>query len=116
MSDVGATPYFSGLRTVDINPSSLTDRHIAENGWSADYFYEVNPDVVILTAFSLTQPDFHKAHESLYAEPRFQSAYERLGVTRNDWHEDRSYWVFLRRGATLTPEQLATFPPGIQKK
>ena len=115
MSDVGATPYYSGLRTIDINPDSLTDRTIAENGWSADYFFATNPDVVAITAFSLTHPDFYGAHEALYALPRFQSTYQRIGVVRNDWYQDRSYWVFVRRDISLTPEQLATFPRGIYK-
>jgi hypothetical protein len=115
MSDVGATPYYSGLRTVDINPQSLTDRHIAENGWSADYFFDVDPDVVVITAFSLTRPDFYSAHEELYALPRFQVAYDRVGVVRNDWYQDRSYWVFVRRGAAPGAEQIAAFPAGVQK-
>lgn len=115
MSDVGATPYFSRLETVDINPYSLTDRHIAENGLTADYFFQVDPDVVILTAFSQTEPDFYGAHEELYALPRFRSTYERVGVTRNDWYQDRSYWVFLKKGVELTPEQLASFPQGIRR-
>lgn len=115
MSDVGATPYYSGLRTIDINPESLTDRTIAENGWSADYFFAVDPDVVALTAFSLTRPDFYSVHEELYAMPRFQAAYERIGVVRNDWYQDRAYWVFARRGLAPAAEQMATFPTGIHK-
>lgn len=115
MSDVGATPYYSGLRTIDINPESLTDRTIAESGWSADYFFAVDPDVVVLAAFSLTKPDFYSVFEELYAEPRFQSAYERVGVVRNDWYQDRSYWVFMRRGMAPSAEQMAMFPTGIHK-
>jgi hypothetical protein len=115
MSDVGATPYYSGLRTIDVNPESLTDRHIAENGWSTDYFFTVDPDVVVLTAFSLTEPDFYGPHEALYALPRFQSAYERIGIVRNDWYQDRSYWVFVRAGHSPGPEQMATFPVGLHK-
>ena len=115
MSDVGATPYYSGLQTIDINPDSLTDRTIAENGWSDDYFFATDPDVVAITAFSLTQPDFYAVHEALYAMPRFQSTYRQVGTVRNDWYQDRSYWVFVRRSISLTPEQLATFPKGIHK-
>ncbi len=116
MSDVGATPYFSGLRTIDINPESLTDRHIAENGWSPEYFFAVDPDVVVFTAFSLTEPDFYGQHEALYALPEFQARYERIGIVRNDWYQDRSYWVFVRRGAMPSAEQMAAFPPGISKR
>lgn len=115
MSDVGATPYFSGLSTVDINPESLTDRHIATEGWSPDYFFAVDPDVVVLTAFSLVEPDFYGQHEALYATPQFQASYERVGIVRNDWYQDRSYWVFLRRGQLPPAGQMAAFPPGISK-
>jgi hypothetical protein len=116
ISDVGATPYFSGLETVDINPESLTDRHIAENGWSSDYFFDVDPDVVVFTAFSLDKPDFYGVHEELYANPRFQETYERVGVVRNDWYQDRSYWVFLRRGLPVSAAQLSTLPVGLSKQ
>lgn len=115
MSDVGATPYYAGLRTIDINPQSLTDRHIAENGWSADYFFAADPDVVAITAFSLTEPDFYSVHEELVALPRFAETYERIGLVRNDWYQDRSYWVFVRRGMLPDAQQMATFPPGIEK-
>jgi len=116
MSDVGATPYYSQLPTVDINPESLTDRHIAENGWSSDYFFAVDPDVVVLTAFSLTEPDFYPQHEALYAEPRFQDTYQLIGITRNDWYMDRSYWAFVRQGTPLSEAQLVSFPKGISKQ
>lgn len=116
ISDVGATPFYSGLETVDINPESLTDRHIAENGWSSDYFYQVDPDVVVITAFSLDEPDFYSVHEALYAEPRFQETYERIGVVRNDWYQDRAYWVFVRRDLPLSAEQRAALPEGLRKQ
>jgi hypothetical protein len=116
MSDVGATPYYSQLPTIDINPLSLTDRHIAEQGWSNDYFFNVDPDVVVLTAFSMSNPDFYPQHELLYAEPRFQAAYRLVGISRNDWYQDRSYWVFMRSGFALSEAELASFPKGIRKQ
>lgn len=115
MSDVGATPYYSGLHTVDINPASLTDRTIATDGWSADYFFAVDPDVVVLTAFSLTEPEFYDDHRALYDLPRFQSTYAPIGVVRNDWYQDRSYWVFVRRDRVPDAWQMASFPAGINK-
>lgn len=116
ISDVGATPYYSGLETFDMNPASLTDRYLAEHGWSNEYFYEVDPDVVVFTAFSLAKPDFYGVHEVLFAEPRFQDAYTRVGVVRNDWYQDRSYWVFVRRDMALSAADLAAFPPGLTKQ
>ncbi len=115
MSDVGATPYYAGLQTIDINPQSLTDRHIAANGWSADYFFAADPDVVAITAFSLSEPDFYSVHEELVALPRFAETYERIGIVRNDWYQDRSYWVYARRDMLPDAQQMATFPPGIEK-
>lgn len=116
ISDAGATPYYSELETIDINPDSLTDREIAENGWSRDYFYSTDPDIVVFTAFSLDKPDFYSVHEELYADPRFQETYERVGVVLNDWYQDRSYWVFLRQGFPLAAEQRAAFPIGLVKQ
>lgn len=116
IADVGATPFYSGLETIDINPESLTDREIAENGWSSAYFYSTDPDVVVLTAFSLDKPDFYGVHEELYAQPRFQETYERVGVVRNDWYQDRSYWVFVRRSLPLSAEQRAALPVGLVKE
>ena len=40
---------------------------------------------------------------------------ERIGVVRNDWYQDRSYWVFVRKGLIPTSEQMASFPRGIYK-
>ena len=94
----------------------MTDRHIAENGWSSDYFFAVDPDVVAITAFSLDKPDFYGVHEELYAMPRFQETYEQVGVVRNDWYQDRSYWVFLRRGLPVSAQQMANFPQGLTKQ
>lgn len=116
MSDVGAAPYYSGLHTFDMNPESLTDRTIAVEGWSAERFFEVNPDVVLMTAFSLTEPDFYGAHEELYALTQFQDTYQQIGVTRNDWYQDRSYWVFVRKDLPLTAQLLDTLPQGIRKQ
>jgi hypothetical protein len=116
ISDVGAAPYFARRPALDINPESLTDRTIAENGWSSEYFYAVDPDVVVLTAFSLTEPDFYPQHEALYAEPQFQARYRLLGITRNDWYWDRAYWTFVRREMAFSAGELATFPQGMRKE
>ncbi|UCH83493.1 MAG: hypothetical protein JSW50_13700, partial [Candidatus Latescibacterota bacterium] len=48
MSDVGAVPYYSRLKTVDIHVESLTDLYIAKNGFSGEYVVRQRPDVVIL--------------------------------------------------------------------
>ena len=41
---LGAIPYYSGLKTIDINPHSLTDLYIAKNGYSDAYLrFEKSP-------------------------------------------------------------------------
>jgi hypothetical protein len=112
-SDVGAIPYYSGLRTVDINPRSLTDVHIAKHGWSDAYFFERNPDVVVLVSFSTTRPAFYGEHRTLYEGADFRERYTLAGVTRYDWYRDRSYWVFLGPRLHLTEAQIASLPEGI---
>jgi hypothetical protein len=113
VSDVGAIPYHSGLRTVDINPRSLTDVHIAKNGWSDAYFFERDPDVVVLVSFSTVRPAFYPAHRALHERSDFRERYRLAGVTRYDWYRDRSYWVFLGPRLHLTEAQIASLPEGI---
>lgn len=113
MSDVGATPYFSELRTLDINPRSLTDSHIARFGWSNEYFFQMKPDVVLLVSFSLTKPVFYSEHRQLFNEPRFSEEYLLIGTTRYDWYQDRSYWVFVNKSINLSKEQIEGLPKGI---
>jgi hypothetical protein len=116
MSDVGATPYYSELRTIDINPRSLTDRQIAHAGWSDRYFFQCAPDVVVLVSFSATQPVFYRVHQRLFDSPRFQREYRLIGVTRYDEVQDRAYWVFAADSIRLRAEQLASFPAGIGRR
>jgi hypothetical protein len=114
MSDVGATPYYSGLPTIDINPRSLTDRHIAHHGWSDRYFYERDPDLVVLVSFSARRPVFYRVHQRLFDGARFQRSYHLIGVTRYDPSEQRSYWVFASDSIRLSREQMASFPTGLE--
>jgi hypothetical protein len=113
VSDVGAIPYRSHLRTIDIHPRSLTDAHIATHGWSDAYFFERDPDVVVLVSFSLTEPAFYGEHLALYRRPEFRARYTRAGVTRYDWHMDRCYWVFTGTRVRLTESQIASLPEGV---
>jgi hypothetical protein len=112
MSDVGATPYYSRLATIDINPRSLTDLEIAHHGWSDRYFFRRQPDLVVLVSFSAREPVFYRVHQRLYDGRRFQRQYRLIGVARYD-DTDRSYWVFAGDWIRFTPEQLATFPAGL---
>ena len=114
MSDVGAVPYYTGFRTVDIHPESLTDLYIAKNGWSIDYFYKVRPEIVVIPSRSLFLTKFYPEHYGMVEDARFQDMYRFLGASRYDWYNDRCYWIFVpRRLKPFTREQMRSFPHGI---
>lgn len=114
MSDVGAVPYYSGFTTVDIHPESLTDLHIAKHGFSNQYFYEQQPNVVVIPSRSIFLTKFYPDHYGLTSDSAFQQLYRFVGVVRYQWHYDRCYWVYV---ALNTPPfsnaQMDAFPPGV---
>lgn len=112
-SDVGIVPYFSGLRTMDIHPKSLTDLHIARNGFSADYFLSRKPSVVMLTSYGLPDARIRREHSDLVKDSRFTSAYRLVGVLRYSWFDDASYRAYVRRDLPVSDEHLARFPSGL---
>jgi hypothetical protein len=112
-SDVGAIPYFSGLETIDINPRSLTDIYIAKNGFSVDYVAKRDPDVIIVPSRSFAVAKFYPEHFEMASDIRFDKT-RLIGVSRSDWYEDRSYWVYVKKSfPELTDEQVTTFPHGL---
>jgi hypothetical protein len=114
MSDVGAVPYYSKRYTIDINPRSLADPHAARNGWSEDYFYSKDPDIVVLVSRGLYSPKMYAEHTVLMKGARFMRSYRFIGATRQSWHEDRSYWVYFRNDSPpLDDEALDRFPVGV---
>jgi arabinofuranosyltransferase len=113
VSDVGAIPYYSGLRTLDIHPQSLTDPYIAKNGFSIDYVADRDPDVIILPSRSFVVAKFYNEHFEMAKDIRFD-AWRLVGVSRADWYEDRSFWVYVRKDfPQLTDEQASSFPYGV---
>ena len=114
MSDVGAVPYLTGFKTIDIHPESLTDLHIAKNGWSKEYFYRRRPHIVILPSRSLFLTKFYPEHFATVEDGRFQRLYRFYGASRYDWYNDRCYWIFLANGfPTVSDELMEKFPHGI---
>ena len=114
ISDVGAIPYYSGLKTIDIHPESLTDLYIAKNGFNKEYFYRRRPDIVIFPSKSQFATRFSPEHFEVAEDDRFQRIYRHLGSVRYDWYEDRSYWVFIPRGwPKLSDEVMERFPHGV---
>ncbi|UCH84542.1 MAG: hypothetical protein JSW50_02280 [Candidatus Latescibacterota bacterium] len=113
VSDVGAIPYYSGLTTLDFHPESLTDLHIAKNGFTVDYIRERDPDAVIFTSQSLFAAKFYPEHYEMTKDRRFDK-FRFVGVSRYDWDNDRCYWVYIKSELPeLTDEQLERFPYGM---
>jgi hypothetical protein len=113
MSDVGATPYYSGFRTIDIHRESLTDLHIAKDGFSDEYILSRNPDVFVLVARGVYSSKMDPFHYDLKGSPRFKERYRFLGTVRFQWYKDRCYWVYVPIGRKFTNAELAAFPGGI---
>ena len=111
VSDVGAIPYYSRLRTVDTNPHSLADLKIAHRGFTLDDFFARHADIVIFVSFSISQPVFYPEHQPVLLDPRFQQ-YRLIGVTQYS-RIGRCYWVYARDSLSLPKEKLASFPHGI---
>ena len=110
---MGAIPYYSGLKTIDINPESLTDLYIAKNGFSIDYVAEIRPYIIILPSRSIYVAKFYPEHFAMASDIRFD-AYRLLGSSRYDWFDDRSYWVYARDDVPeLTEPQRKSFPVGV---
>ncbi|NIM20044.1 MAG: hypothetical protein GTO51_07295 [Candidatus Latescibacteria bacterium] len=113
MSDVGATPYYSGFRTIDIHRESLTDLHIAKDGFSDEYILSRNPDVFALVARGVYASKMDPFHYNLKRSPRFKERYRFLGTVRFQWYKDRCYWVYVPIDKKFSNAELARFPGGI---
>jgi arabinofuranosyltransferase len=109
VSDAGAIPYYSHLRTIDINPRSLMDLTIAHQGFSTQDFFHRSPDVAVLVSFSTTEPQFYTEHAALLSDQRFAD-YHLIGITKYN-RNGRCYWVYVRKD--VTPAHLEDFPSGV---
>jgi hypothetical protein len=113
IGDVGAVPYYSGLRVLDIHPESLTDIHIARDGLTAEYILLRGPQVVAFSVRGIDVAKMHRQHYRLYRSDQFRQQYQFIGTVRDIWNHDRSYWVFIRRDVELKPDALTRFPTGV---
>ena len=112
ISDVGATPYYSRLNTLDINKESLTDMHIAKHDFSVDYVLGRHPGVIVLVSRGIYSPMMGPQDFSIYKSDAFKSSYQFVGTVRHAWVEDRCYWVYFHRNIPITRESVASFPTG----
>ncbi|MDH5627393.1 MAG: hypothetical protein OEY69_03770, partial [Candidatus Krumholzibacteria bacterium] len=53
---------------------------------------------------------------SLYKHDRFRLEYGFVGTVRDQWYQDRAYWVFLRNGVDVSDDRLRALPEGIGKQ
>lgn len=113
IGDVGAVPYYSRLRTLDIHPESLTDAYISRRSFSPEYVMTKRPDMVALSVRGVFRARMDPLHFELYSSADFQREYGFVGTVRSQWHDDRSFWVFVRRDLPMTEAQLRALPKGI---
>ena len=113
IGDVGAVPYYSGLRTLDIHRESLTDHHIAREGFTVDYVLERRPEIVIFNVRGVFAAKMDPLHYSLGNDARFRRQYRLIGTVRHAWYLGRSYWVFMRGDAPVRLDALERLPVGV---
>jgi len=113
IGDVGAIPYYSGLRTLDIHRESLTDRHIAREGFTVDYVLERQPHTVVINVRGVYAALMDPLHYALGRDERFVKEYRFLGTVRHQWNLARSYWVYMRAGGAVRPGALERLPTGM---
>jgi arabinofuranosyltransferase len=116
IADVGMVPYYSGLRTLDIHPRSLTDSHIAKGAFTVDYVLARKPDVICLSVRGVYTARMDPSYWSLYKHDGFRLEYGFVGTVRDQWYQDRAYWVFLRNGVDVSDDRLRALPEGIGKQ
>jgi hypothetical protein len=116
ISDVGAVPYYSGLRTLDIHPASLTDIHIARDGLTTDYVLGRQPHAVVFSVRGIYTAKMAPELFELFLHERFNQEYRFVGTVRHRWYLDRSYWVYTRKNLELRPDVLAHFPTGMGRQ
>jgi hypothetical protein len=113
IGDVGAVPYYSRLRTLDIHPESLTDAYPSRRSFSPEYVMAKRPEMVALSVRGVFRARMDPLHFALYESEGFQREYGFVGTVRSQWHDDRSFWVFVRRDLPMTEAELRALPKGI---
>lgn len=93
IADAGATPFYADWQTLDVG--ELNDEYLAHHGFSADYVFDFNPDVFVITSYNQFQMINYPTFNQFVRDRRF-SAYERVQT----FFFDQNYWqfVYLKRG------------------
>jgi hypothetical protein len=92
--DVGAIPFYANIRTIDIYPESLQDKHVFTFPEDADYILDQNISILILN------DDYF---EYIKIDPRFTANYQlifnaQLFYVENQLRIDYIYQVYLFNG------------------
>ena len=76
VGDVGAIPYYSELRTLDINSHALVDRYTAKNGFKVERMLKVKPTWVVIpsaTHYLEKSPRVCEDHSNMIQSEWFQA-------------------------------------------
>jgi len=92
--DVGAIPFYADIRTIDIYPESLQDKHVFQNPEDADYILEQNISLLILN---------DEYFDYIKSDSRFMTNYHlifnaQLFYEENHLRIDYIYQVYLFNG------------------
>jgi len=110
LSDVGTIPYRSGNPTMDIHPEALADLHIAQYGFSAEYFLDRRPGIAMFAARGFPEQMFRIEHQPLLDDPEFDQSYELIGRMRFSNRSNHDYYVFKLRDLALRDDYESAFP------
>lgn len=94
--DAGIVPYLTELRTIDFG--ALNDRYLAHNtapGARVEYFFAVNPDIVLLGDGDMGIRAAEGFRNALLADERWSKQY-RLGASFTDGRNDYHQHVYVR--------------------
>jgi hypothetical protein len=114
MSDVGAFSYYSGFKTLEINPEPVTVTRDARETSALAMLAGQWPDVILLESLGIFESNFGPFYDSLINSSDFNQRYRVLGAARTGWFEDRCYWIYVPKEMPIQPEEKRQeFPGGI---
>ncbi len=106
MADIGATPYYARMRTIDI--VGVTDEYITHNPHDAQYvkyILDQNPEIIALLSGStnIFRPLWDYSG-IIYNDADFQKKYERIAVLKFD--NDYYLWVYKSNSVNIDEKQI----------
>jgi hypothetical protein len=71
------------------------------------------PEAIVLSVRGVYSARMDPLHWELYQNGGFRNDYRFIGTVRNQWYEDRAYWVFIRGDVPMTEAHMRAIPAGI---